>query len=129
MFQGFHKNLTIIASVVNSGEPSYLTKIVINSSPKLNLLKQDSRCRLPVRSDHNGTSNSNSIECDVGNPLRIGSSGEVAVPLDISQFDSSVDRLDISIDVTTASEATKDSHLSDSIEINVMRSASLEIFG
>ena len=54
---------------------------------------------------------------------------EVAVPLDISQFDSSVDRLDISIDVTTASEATKDSHLSDSIEINVMRSASLEIFG
>lgn len=126
LFQGFHKNLTIVSSVANSGEPSYLTKIVITSHLKLNLLRQDSRCRLLTLIERNDTV---SVECNVGNPLLLGASDEVSVPLDISQLDSNVNRLDIRVDVITASEPTKDSDLSESIEIGVMRSAGLEMFG
>ena len=128
IFEGFHKNLTIITSILNSGEPSYLTKILVSTNPKLNLLKQDSRCRIIFDAQHNSTDISY-IECEVGNPLNPELSEEVFIPLDVSELDTKVESLEIDIEVKTASEVTKDSHLSENIEINVIRNASLEIFG
>lgn len=127
IFEGFHKNITLITTVQNTGEPSYLTKLLINTTPRLNLLKQDSRCRLPKHNSDNKTEYA--IECDVGNPLETMNQQKVAIPFDLSQLDSNIDKIVIDLKLKTASEITKDSLMNETIVMDIIRNASLQMIG
>ncbi|XP_054157684.1 integrin alpha-9-like [Oppia nitens] len=125
--EGYHKSLTLLTVVQNTGEPSYLTKVLIHTKPKLNLLKQDSRCRLPKTSNNNETKHF--IECDVGNPLETQSRQQIAIHFDISVLDLKLDRIVFDIEVKSASNLTIDSRLTETVVINVVRNATIRMFG
>ncbi len=128
ILEGFHKNLTLIVDISNFGEPSYLTKLLVNTKPTLNVLKQDIRCKLP-KMNQEKDDKLNFIECDVGNPLENGSNQKINIPLDISQLDINTEKIEISLELKTASEITPGSQMNLNLTVNVGRNASLEIFG
>ncbi len=128
ILEGFHKNLTLIVDISNFGEPSYLTKLLVNTKPTLNVLKQDIRCKLP-KMNQEKDDKFNFIECDTGNPLVKGSHQQINIPFDISQLDINTKKIEISLELKTASEITPASQMILNLTVNVMRNASLEIFG
>ncbi|CAG2105990.1 unnamed protein product [Medioppia subpectinata] len=128
ILEGYHKSLTLVTNVDNSGEPSYLTKLLITTNPKLQLIKQDSRCRLPNYNTNNQT-DGYLLECEVGNPLKSHKQQEISIPLDISKLDLDINEIEVTIELKSASEVTKDSVLNETFTIQVVRNASLLMIG
>lgn len=128
ILEGFHKNLTLIINIGNYGEPSYLTKLLVNSNPTLNILKQDRRCKLP-KAIPEKDNKLNFIECDVGNPLENGTQQEINIPFDITQLDLSIQKIELSLELKTASDITAESQMTLNLTLNVRRNASIQIIG
>jgi len=121
LIEGLHDNIDIDISVLNSGEPSINTKLIIKMNPLLNLTNTAEYNRCKKDSD------TLSYVCDVSQILEKGIKEYLNLHFIVSGIPTN--NVDISLLINSSSNIQSGSQLSKSIKFEIIRRANLEISG
>ena len=115
--EGLHDNIDINISVLNTGNASINTILIIKMKPFLNLTKNIEKCKTII--------NSSSYRCDVNRILEMGKMDNLDLHFVISEI--STENIEFDFAINTSSDVHTESKLNQSMKFDIIRKANLNI--